>query len=111
MPLALGGLLLFVLFQQLAFSEPLGFIQTQDFWRHRAGGPFRQDPRTGILGTRLVRVYSFLAGLRGLFWRSRAGLAQPAVRQSDLLRGGGGVVFAALGKTGSPGPKPCCPSA
>ncbi len=35
MPLALGGLLLFVLFQQLAFSEPLGFIQTQDFWRHR----------------------------------------------------------------------------
>ncbi|MGO9114596.1 MAG: mannosyltransferase family protein [Thermoguttaceae bacterium] len=35
MPLALSGLLLFVLFQQLALGEPFGFIKTQDFWRSR----------------------------------------------------------------------------
>jgi len=32
MPLALSGLLVFVLFQQLAFGEPFGFIKTQYFW-------------------------------------------------------------------------------
>jgi len=35
LPLALSGLLFFVLFQQVAFGDPLAFVKTQDFWRHR----------------------------------------------------------------------------
>ena len=46
MPLALGGILLFVLFQQLAFGEPSAFIKTQDLWRHR----LPEDRSDKILG-------------------------------------------------------------
>jgi hypothetical protein len=35
MPLALGGLFAFILYQQLAFGAPLAFVRAQHSWRHR----------------------------------------------------------------------------
>jgi hypothetical protein len=34
LPLALSGVLGFVLYQQWAFGQPLAFVKTQDFWHH-----------------------------------------------------------------------------